>query len=530
MIKRFALILALCVCPFIGYAATGTISPSPFLLVLDTNGDPVNAACIWTYVAGTSTPIATYTDVLLSVANSNPIIASPAGRFTAFLTPGSSYKFVYEQACTPPAHSAVILTADNISATPASSSNLDLLGTAGEAITAGQPVYLSDGSNSKNAGQWYKADASHDYSSSRAIVGIAPSAISSGIAGTIRLGGQATGLTGLTIGLGYYVSTTAGAVTTTAPTLPKFLGVADTTSTLAMGVAPTMQASAIDNALEDFGLSLTTAVCHTTADVTAATSVFVTPCKGNRIALYDANGNPTIYTSPEISVAVPSTTVTMYDVFVVPSSSGAPTAEALAWTNVTTRATAIVNTVAPGVWTKSGDPTRRYVGSFETTGVSGQTEDSVTKRFVYSHYNRVPRLVQKFDTTASWAYDTATWRQWRATAANEVEVVIGVAEVLIDLHLKGAVGTDGNAATGVVSAIGIGEDSTTVPTNPSPKGAMNQITNSAVYNPITTGLSKYPAVGYHFYSMMEIGGGSGGVTNWFSGSTTNQSGLWGYVQ
>ena len=44
-------------------AATGTITPSPFQLILDSAGNPVNAGCIWTYTAGTSTPVATYTDV-----------------------------------------------------------------------------------------------------------------------------------------------------------------------------------------------------------------------------------------------------------------------------------------------------------------------------------------------------------------------------------------------------------------------------------------------------------------------------------
>src|SRR5438067_5255642 len=136
-------------------AATGTITPSPFQLILDNSGNPVNAGCIWTYTAGTSTPVATYTDVALSVANANPIIASSAGRFTAFLTPGQSYKFTYENTpCSAGAHGSTLVTADNIAATPASAANVDTTGTAGEAISAGQAGYLSDGSGSKTDGPW----------------------------------------------------------------------------------------------------------------------------------------------------------------------------------------------------------------------------------------------------------------------------------------------------------------------------------------------------------------------------------------
>ena len=95
-------------------AQTGIISPSPFLTVLDNSGRTVNNACVWTYAAGTTTPIATYTDQALSVPNTNPIRSDSAGRFTAFLVQGTSYKFVYEAPCTPPAHGSVYRTADNI--------------------------------------------------------------------------------------------------------------------------------------------------------------------------------------------------------------------------------------------------------------------------------------------------------------------------------------------------------------------------------------------------------------------------------
>lgn len=94
--------------------ATGTYAPDPDLHVVDANGVPVSGGLVWTYIAGTTTPTPTYTDVGLTVANTNPIVAGSDGRFVAFLVGGNSYKFVYETPAIPPAHGAGLATRDNI--------------------------------------------------------------------------------------------------------------------------------------------------------------------------------------------------------------------------------------------------------------------------------------------------------------------------------------------------------------------------------------------------------------------------------
>lgn len=236
---RAALSIAISlILPLAANAATGTIMPSPVQVVLDANGNPVASACIWTYTAGTSTAINTYTDVGLTIANANPIIASSAGRFTAYLTPGSSYKFIYENTpCNSGLHGATLITADNIAATPISAASVDVVGTAGEAITAGNAVYLSDGSGSKVAGSWYKADAANGYSSTLGTVGMAPSAIASGAAGTVRLFGSVSGLSSLSVSAKYFVGT-AGAITSTPATGGRFLGIADSATSLNLTPQP----------------------------------------------------------------------------------------------------------------------------------------------------------------------------------------------------------------------------------------------------------------------------------------------------
>lgn len=524
MIKRLLFALSCLALPVTAFAATGTLTPSPFFYAMDANMDPISGGKLCSYLAGTSTPVNTYSDVGLSVSQ-NPAIADSAGKATVYLTPGVSYKFILLTAGSDTTCSTgtTVWTQDNIAAVPASASALDVLGTAGETITAGQAVYLSDGSNSKTAGLWYKADASNAYSSSRAITGMAPSAITISTSGTIRLGGQVTGLT-VTTGLTYYVSTTPGSLTATAPANVRAMGVADSTSSLILIAGQPTQALPVDNGLNDFRLTLTTGVPVTTSDVTAATTIYLTPYKGNRIALYDASGNPTIYTSAEISIAVPATTTQMYDIWAYANSSGAPTLELLAWSSDTTRATAIVTTTT-GAYAKSGDLTRRYLGSFRTTGVSGQTEDSVTKRYLWNYYHRIARPLRVADATDSWTYSTATWRQARASSANQVEFVVGVAETVLSLTVIGSYSAD---TVGAFNLNGIGLDSTSAQATGFLASDMRSQVANVHVGTIGT-LVTQPTVGYHYAAWLEYGSAAG-TTTWygdFGNPTQMQSGLMG---
>lgn len=218
--------------------ASGTLAGAPWFTGLDNNGNPVAAGLLFTYTAGTTTKQATYSDVGLTTPNANPIILDAGGRATIFLSPGSSYKFVLSPSTDTDPPTNPIRTQDNVGAIPSSSANLDISGAAGEAIAAGQVAYLSDGSGGKTAGLWYLADADFTYASTLPEIGMAVAAIASLATGTIRLGGQVTGLTGLTTGTTYYISATAGALTATAPANPRFLGVADSTSSLILTPNP----------------------------------------------------------------------------------------------------------------------------------------------------------------------------------------------------------------------------------------------------------------------------------------------------
>ena len=62
----------------------------------DDDGDPLVGGKLFSYAAGTTTPLATYTDDSGAVANTNPIILDAGGRTPSavWLTGGSAYKFV----------------------------------------------------------------------------------------------------------------------------------------------------------------------------------------------------------------------------------------------------------------------------------------------------------------------------------------------------------------------------------------------------------------------------------------------------
>lgn len=501
-----------------------TPMPQPLIQWFTNNGEVANAYGLCVFRAGTSTLASTYTTAAGSVANSNPIVMNSAGRPTSggvFLTPGESYKFVYKDStvttCVPDT-GVTIFTVDNVQAVPGSASAVDVANaTAGESIAAGDAVFMSNGSNSLNAGQWYRTDSDLTYKSTSAVmVGIAPSAIAAAASGSIRISGTVTVSGPLNTGSAYYAGATPGAIVSTPPTNAIRIGQAQSATVLVLGFT---DAPVSPRGPPCGRLTLTSGVPVTRADVTAATTLYYTPAGScNSISLYDGTAW-TEYAFAELSIAVPATTNTAYDVFAY-DNAGVVALELTAWTSLTTRATAYA--LQNGVYVKSGTPTRRLLGSFRTTGVSGQTEDSVTKRYVSNVYNRARRELLRLETTPNWAYTTATVRQANGAAANQVEIFVSVDEVVLDLSLTvHAVNSTSNQIS-----FGIGEGSTTTYAS----GAWI-LGTAATFGP-TIHLRKAPVVGYQFYSWNEFSTAAG-TTTWYGTNTigsTVASGLRGWIE
>jgi hypothetical protein len=110
-------------------------------------------------------------------------------------------------------------------------------------------LYLSSAAESTplTAGLWYLTDAdAAPTSTTPQSIGVAVSAIAINASGTIRLAGLVTTSGAVVVGTTYYVSATAGAITSSAPALSRQVGVAMTTSSLLLA-ATTAVASLLPN-------------------------------------------------------------------------------------------------------------------------------------------------------------------------------------------------------------------------------------------------------------------------------------------
>lgn len=264
---------------------------------------------------------------------------------------------------------------------------------------------------------------------------------------------------------------------------------------------------------QDFRLTLTSGLPVTTADVTGATTIYCAPYKGNQISLYDGASWVT-RTSAEFSKALGTlTSGKAYDVYCY-DNAGTPTLEFLVWTSDTTRGTALA--YQDGILVKSGDATRRYMGTFYTTSTT-QTEDSASKRYLYNYYHRVSRHLSVVDTTNSWIYTGAAWQQARATATNQVEFLQGVAEDDVEAEVAATTQT----GTGSTAAVAVGLDSTTPVSQVRAAAAVS----GTIYVPVTARYRGVPAAGRHALLWLEYGNGTAVTFYGDNGATIMQSGM-----
>lgn len=286
-----------------------------------------------------------------------------------------------------------------------------------------------------------------------------------------------------------------------------------------------LSSATIDDGINDFRLTLTTGVPVTTSNVTGATTIFCTPDRGNRISLYDGVSAWNLRTSAEISVALGTLTSGLpYDVFGYDNAGVFALRAPVAWTSGTARATALV--YQDGVLVKSGATTDRYLGSFVTTSTT-QTEDSASNRYLWNYYNRNARPMIRLESTASWNYTTATYRQANASTANQINFLVGVSEDAIDATATSIMLNGTTANVGMA----IGLDSTTTPTGMWPNvtsGATLGTTMSAYYK-------GFPGIGKHFLAWLEISQAAG-TTTWYGNGTVSggapaatQSGIQGSI-
>jgi hypothetical protein len=271
--------------------------------------------------------------------------------------------------------------------------------------------------------------------------------------------------------------------------------------------------------IQDFRLTLTSGLPVTTADVTGATTIYASPYSGNSIALHDGT-NWNLRTSAEFSLALGTlTSGRPYDVFCY-DNSGVPTLEFLAWTNDTTRATAL--TYQDGILVKSGAVTRRYLGTFYTTSTT-QTEDSKANRYLWNYYHRAIRPLLVSDPATSWTYTTATYRQANGNAANKLNFVIGVQEDAVKAQVNAMVSPGSSNANAFA---GIGVNSTTTPSGLSGGEVTSGV--AGFYGCALATYIGFPGLGRSYLAWLEFSTAAG-TTTWNGTSSTITSGIAGEI-
>lgn len=292
-------------------------------------------------------------------------------------------------------------------------------------------------------------------------------------------------------------------------------------------------------------LTLASATPVPTTNITAASTIYYTPYVSNAVPVSDGAGTmiampfgelANVTTASSAGKAGPAAVVANanYDLFVWNDGGTLRLTRGPAWTSDTARGSGAGTTelqAFAGLWTNKyaigNGPAAglgTYVGTVRSDGSgliedSGQNNNAVVRRFVWNKYNRVPRKVAVHYTTASWTYASGTLREINGTTTNEIHLVRGFDEDVVDLRHYGAV----LVGTGAAAIWGIGRDVTTefASTVPYVGSTAGQVSAAAEYG-------GSPGIGYHRLVAIEGINGVGSVT-FFGALVAQQQGLVGSI-
>ena len=237
---------------------------------------------------------------------------------------------------------------------------------------------------------------------------------------------------------------------------------------------------------------------------TGATILYFTPVNGNRLALYDStNSLWREYELSEQSITLSCTSGNVYDIFAYDDGTGAVVFEQLVWTNVNTRATALVR--QDGVWVRSGSTNKRYIGSYYATGTN-TTEQSPQRALVFNASNRHFYNLFYKDVTGNYTWVTGnTVRQMRNSTTSRFDVLIGLPGTPVSVQTSALVGIANNSQFYYLTW---GVDSTTAISNLATEQGAYLVNVFSNCNPIlcTSAL----AVGFRQLNALEYSSGGSG--------------------
>lgn len=301
-------------------------------------------------------------------------------------------------------------------------------------------------------------------------------------------------------------------------------------------------------------LTLTTAVPVLVSDVTAATTVYLSPWKHNRIPLWDGS-SWSLVEFDEVSQTIADTTKSpaggatnsCYDMFAWLDSTTPRCTRGPAWDSVTSRGTGAGKTELEqidGVWVNKQNITNgplaragRYMGTILTDGStqlsmmflpSAAAGGSANKLSVWNMYNRVDVTSVCRDSTDTWTYTTATIRAANAAAgsgiANRITLVRGLNEEAVTAEYTAVAS---NSGAGVTLIAGIGLDATNAIVAGSIPGSIQSNSTSTAGVSFMARYAGHPGLGSHFIQELEYSAATG-TTTWYGDNgapTLTQAGM-----
>jgi hypothetical protein len=133
-----------------------SLSPLPKLQFFGTDGLPLVGGKLYTYAAGTTTPIATYTDHTQDNLNTNPVILDSNGQAGVWLTDSITYKYTLTDADDVPLFTvdyvSVPVTTNSFASPPPIGSDIPNVGTFTDLNVVNELVLESTGAAILNVG------------------------------------------------------------------------------------------------------------------------------------------------------------------------------------------------------------------------------------------------------------------------------------------------------------------------------------------------------------------------------------------
>ena len=394
---------------------------SPEQQFLDNTGTPYAGGFLYFYASGTSTPLNTYNNQALTIANTNPVQLDSAGLAGSVFLSNLAYKVVLQDA--------------NINQ-----------------ICTMDPVYSSDYSAFAQFQPWLGN----------------PNGFVAGVAGTQGALPGSSSIWDYQNNI-LYICTTTGSATTAVWTA------VNTPSTASATPAPTGYLTLSPDATNPV----------LTTDAVSQTAIYYTPYTGNTVPVFNGTTyTVTNFTQLTLTLSSSQSLNTLYDVFVFnnmgvltlvtgPSwqssaagsgarGTGADTTQLQRLNGLLVNAVQIAGTNGTTTYTIPAN-TATYLGSIYVDGTAGQIScyrsyGQSRKWGVWNAYNRLPVYLKAGDPTSSWTYSSTTIRAANGNSANSVTTFSGLAEDPYTLRSTGLIECDSTAASALI-AVGLGYNS-----------------------------------------------------------------------